>query len=293
MQINHSRDQAGVNTPGHGTPGKSQQKTKKGKTMKYFLLSLFPGIDLLGKAFERRGHIVVRAPDLITGGDIREFTAPEGKFDGVIGGAPCQDFSAARRSPPTGYGILMLAEFKRIVEEAKPEWFLLENVNRVPDMQINGYSHLRIDLNARDCGSKQNRPRIFQFGATDGRLPNVTRRQVTTPSESQPCAMASEGNKKNRCNWLDFCRLQGLQNGIELPGWTKEAKYRAVGNGVPLEMGDTIAKAIEDSRQQGAVTLCKCGCGRDVTPQATQATPACRKREQRRRQLIDSIPKQI
>lgn len=31
------------------------------------ILSIFPGIDLLGKGFEEQGFCVVRGPDLITG----------------------------------------------------------------------------------------------------------------------------------------------------------------------------------------------------------------------------------
>ncbi len=55
------------------------------------ILSLFPGIDLLGRAFEETGFCVVRGPDLITGGDIRSFHPPAKQFAGVIGGPPCQD----------------------------------------------------------------------------------------------------------------------------------------------------------------------------------------------------------
>lgn len=38
------------------------------------ILSLFPGIDLLGRAFEELGACVVRGPDLLWGGDIRAFS---------------------------------------------------------------------------------------------------------------------------------------------------------------------------------------------------------------------------
>ncbi len=63
------------------------------------ILSLFPGIDLLGRAFEETGFCVVRGPDLITEGDIRSFSPPTSRFDGVIGGPPCQDYSRLNRSP--------------------------------------------------------------------------------------------------------------------------------------------------------------------------------------------------
>lgn len=79
------------------------------------LLSVFPGIDLLGRAFEGEGFCVVRGPDLIFGGDIRRFNPPAQVFEGVIGGSPCQDFSTARRSAPTGECLEMLEEFKRVL----------------------------------------------------------------------------------------------------------------------------------------------------------------------------------
>src|SRR6266852_4876882 len=64
--------------------------------MSGFVLSLFPGIGLLDMAFEEEGFCVVRGPDLLWGGDIRRFHPPAGKFDGVIGGPPCQMFSRMR-----------------------------------------------------------------------------------------------------------------------------------------------------------------------------------------------------
>ncbi len=103
------------------------------------VLSVFSGIDILGKGFLEKGFCVVSAGDIITGQDIRNFHTVQNKFDGVIGGSPCQDFSKARRTPPTGEGLKLLAEFCRVVSEAKPRWFLLENVPQVPNVQISGY----------------------------------------------------------------------------------------------------------------------------------------------------------
>jgi DNA-binding XRE family transcriptional regulator len=50
------------------------------------ILSLFPGIGLLDKAFEEEGYCVVRGPDPLWGGDVRNFHPPAGRFDGIIGG---------------------------------------------------------------------------------------------------------------------------------------------------------------------------------------------------------------
>ncbi|KKL97808.1 hypothetical protein LCGC14_1830760, partial [marine sediment metagenome] len=57
------------------------------------ILSLFPGIGLLDRAFEEEGWCVVRGPDVLWGGDVRRFHPPVGRFDGVIGGPPRPTFS--------------------------------------------------------------------------------------------------------------------------------------------------------------------------------------------------------
>ena len=109
------------------------------------VLSIFPGIDLLGRAFEQAGFCVVRGPDLITGGDVREFRPPPGRFDGVIGGPPCQDYSKLNRFP-SDYGDAMLAEYCRVVTQAQASWFLYENVVSAPAFEIPGYRQQRFAL---------------------------------------------------------------------------------------------------------------------------------------------------
>jgi len=258
------------------------------------ILSIFPGIDMLGKGFEEEGFYVVRGPDLVWGGDIRSFQAPSGKFNGVIGGPPCQDFSNARRTIPTGNGLAMLNEFKRIVLEAQPDWWLLENVERVPDVTIPGYHTQRFDLNARECGMVQYRRRHFQFGSPITQILTVIPQRTSPAAQSriEPTCMATEGSKSNRRTWADFCELQGLPRDFDLPGLSIEAKYRAVGNGVPIPMARTVARAIREAVNAPVASgsaqsrLCICGCGRLLTGQRSDqksATPACRKRLEKRR----------
>lgn len=252
------------------------------------VLSLFPGIDLLGRGFELEGFCVVRGPDTLWGQDVRSFHPCCHAFAGIIGGSPCQDFSTINRNGPTGYGEKMLAEFIRCVQEAAPEWFVLENVATVPDIVVPGYTVQRFNINASECGLRQNRLRRFQFGSRDSK-PLVIARCVTTGARSR-CCLATEGEKTSperpRRSWADFCELQGLPRTFELPGWSRKAKYRAVGNGVPIPMARVIAIAV--SLRSLSVTpwtrLCVCGCGREVLRQATMAKAACRKTMQRRRE---------
>ena len=247
------------------------------------ILSLFPGIDLLGRGFEAEGFCVVRGPDLITGGNVRSFHPPAGRFEGITGGPPCQDFSKARRTPPTGEGLAMLAEFARVVTEAQPVWFLLENVPTVPTIAVPGYAIQRFDLNARECDLKQNRPRHFQYGDLRGWVIIVQRgRRVT---DAEPCATATEGRRPDRRTWADFCELQGLPRDFDLPGMTREAKYRAVGNGVPIPMARAVARSVTQARAPVGFRLCRCGCGRPATGKHDTATVACRKRLQRQRDV--------
>jgi len=246
------------------------------------ILSIFPGADLLGRAFEEFGYCVVRGPDLVWGGDVRDFHAPAGRFDGVIGGSPCQDFSRARRCEPTGLGLELLAEFRRVVTEAAPTWWLLENVPGVPDCVIPRYVVQRFNLSAREFGSPQRRLRTFQFGRSD-LVGLVIRRQPHAAGGTQRCAMASEGGRQGRRSFADFCELQGLPRDFDLPGLSVSAKYRAVGNGVPLPMGRAVAAAIRDRADTRNVRVCVCDCGRPVSRNQSHATAACRKRMERRR----------
>lgn len=252
------------------------------------VLSIFPGIDLFGRGFEAEGCCVVRGPDLLWGGDVREFHPPFGSFDGVLGGSPCQDFSRKRRTPPTGYGVEMLREFIRVVIEAQPRWFILENVPTVPDIVVPDivvpdYLIQRLDLNARECGAVQNRPRHFQFGSRDG-LQIVPARALTVPARSQPTALATEGRRKDRRGFADFCELQGLPRNFDLPGLTKAAKYEAVGNGVHVAVARTLARAVREAYERTEpIRLCGCNCGRVVEGRQRYATAACRKRMERRR----------
>ena len=247
------------------------------------VLSLFPGIDLFGRGFEQEGFCIVRGPDVLWGGDVRTFRPPAGRFEGIIGGSPCQDFSGARRTEPTGEGLELLGQFVRVVDVAKPDWFLIENVPSVPTITVDGYRVQRLDLDARECGLKQRRLRHFQFGSADGKIIIVQRSLPLARGESQPTCLASEGRRQRRRTWEDFCELQGLPRDFTLPGMTKAARYAAVGNGVALPVARVLAEAIKRAVPWHSVRLCACGCGRPLVPRQIAATPACRKRLQRRR----------
>lgn len=145
------------------------------------VLSLFPGIGLLDMAFEQEGFCVVRGPDVLWGGDIRRFHPPAGKFDGVIGGPPCQAFSSlAHLVRQNGYEPKfgnLIPEFERVVRESSPTWFAMENVPAAPLPDVDGYEVHSFTLNNRQCMDEsgkpatQNRVRRWSFGYCGERRP--------------------------------------------------------------------------------------------------------------------------
>ena len=149
------------------------------------ILSLFPGIGLLDHAFEFEGFTVVRGPDVLWGGDIRTFHPPAGRFDGIIGGDPCQSHSSlanlvrAKGLEPSFPD--MTPEYERVVNEAQPAWFLRENVLKAPDVKPLGYDVRSFVLdNSTLCsgdgtGNEQMRRRRFWFGVRDGECPELRR----------------------------------------------------------------------------------------------------------------------
>ncbi len=195
-----------------------------------------------------------------------------------------------RRDNPTGQGLELLREFARVVTEAQPEWWLLENVATVPDVQIAGYVWQRIDID-QAWYAPVSRLRHIQFGSRRGKFLQIPR--GTRNPNCEPCALACDDRP-----WEVVRRLQGLPDDYELPGFTREAAVRAVGNGVPIVMGRVLARAVlvayghdcaagrvTDWAAAKSLLVCCCGCGRLLTGRQRYASPRCRKRAERARRM--------
>lgn len=249
------------------------------------VLSLFPGIGLLDMAFEAEGFCVVRGPDVLWGGDIRRFNPPAGRFDGVIGGPPCQAFSrlvniviAKGQTPKPN----LIPEFERVVGEAGPTWFVMENVPAAPEPCVDGFICLSLQFNNRWSpeAPEQNRLRRFSFGTRNGLrlLPEITpllnprlERAVVATSSKEGALAKSQGELRNgaskrlkrqasalpgqspRRSLARCCELQGLPvDFLADSPFTTAGKYLVVGNGVPLPMGRAIAKAVREATEPRA-----------------------------------------
>lgn len=230
--------------------------------MSGLVLSLFPGIGLLDMAFEEEGFCVVRGPDLLWGGDVRNFRPPAGRFDGVIGGPPCQVFSRFRHINPHagGHGNL-IPEFERVVTEARPSWFLMENVEGAPEPLVFDYDSISQIVRDVWVGGETARLRRFSFGYPIGRLRG--RFHIATHAlhsiDEAPTVVAGHGSafshERGNMSIAEMCKLQGLPDGF-LDGpdcpLTAHGKRKVIGNGVPLSMGRAVAKAVKAALRQKA-----------------------------------------
>lgn len=246
-----------------------------------FVLSIFPGIDLLGRAFELEGFCIVRGPDILWGGNIKDFHPPSGVFVGVIGGPPCPFFSRLRYLNPNcgkKEGNL-IPEFCRVVSEAAPTWWMMENVRESPEPAIEGYHSYSFLLNTRWLGDIQERTRRITFGCIvpvkldlEVALFEHILSELAVTSHASAIPVKLGGSRKVKSSLKptavmaghgpydrregtpqypkrsieDMCILQGLPSDFtdNMP-FRAEAKRRLIGNGVPMAMGRALARAVK------------------------------------------------
>lgn len=234
--------------------------------MSQLVLSLFPGIGLLDMAFEEEGFCVVRGPDLLWGGDIRRFHPPAGKFDGVIGGPPCQAHSTMRHLALKGNGVPagvhgdQIPEFERVIGEAQPLWFVMENVPQATNPRIPQYQVRSTLLDNRWLGEEQRRRRRFWLGVHHS-YPNEWSLRIEQvaleASHTELTVLAGHGPAMGQRvrgiagrDWKTMAQLQGIPDEriatleADAP-FTVHGLKSGIGNGVPLPMGRAVARAVK------------------------------------------------
>lgn len=151
------------------------------------ILSLFDGISIAQQAFKNCGIKVDKYyaseidkyaiqitqknfPNTIQLGDIVGLHFTTHDYDLLIGGSPCQDLSIAKKNREglKGSRSGLFYEYKRILEEVKPRYFVLENVNSMPKeakaeitKELWGIEPIMINAS---LVSAQNRKRLFWIG---------------------------------------------------------------------------------------------------------------------------------
>ncbi len=211
------------------------------------VLSLFPGADLRGLAFEQVGFVVVRGPELMLGQDIRDWHSLPGRFDGVIGGPPCKSFSRVCKGNRPTQGNL-IPEFERVVAESQPVFWVMENVPAAPVPDAARWSAV---LDAWAFGAGQHRRKRFSSNLVldptpvpdDQRCPDPL--PCVTAYEHRGCDRRKAGRKLGRRMTLaEVNEAMGLRADFATPCLKVEYSYMVRGNGVPLPMGRAVAEAV-------------------------------------------------
>jgi len=113
----------------------------------------------------------------------------------IIGGPPCQDFSSAGKRDETLGRANLTLHFANIISVVGPQWFLMENVERITKSNIlnkavdifkkSNYGITTKIINACYCGVPQSRKRFFMIGrkgVPDNFLsPYIERNQSSKP----------------------------------------------------------------------------------------------------------------
>ncbi|MDR2773002.1 MAG: DNA cytosine methyltransferase, partial [Elusimicrobiota bacterium] len=165
------------------------------RNMRYRVVDLFSGIGGLSLGLQNAGFDVVLAVDngqavidiyeknfdhpIVKAdlNDVEESVKLLKKYspDIVVGGPPCQDYSAAGKRDEEGGRANLTISFAEIVGKIKPQYFIMENVDMIVkskrykqalDIFRNyGYGLTTKTLDASFCGVPQKRKRHFVIGA--------------------------------------------------------------------------------------------------------------------------------
>ena len=182
--------------------------------------------------------------------DIREFTGKDlGKIDFIIGGPPCQTFSAAGRRANGVLGTtdtrgVLFREYVRLLQELSPKGFLFENVYGIVGAQNGeawkeiidsfssvGYKLFYRILDAADYGVPQHRERLIIVGIREGifKFPRPTHGPDSIDNEPFYNAetalggvVVTESEQSNRLGGRFASLLDDIPPGLNYSFYTEE-----------------------------------------------------------------------
>lgn len=185
--------------------------------------------------------------------DLETIVPMVGKYspDIIAGGPPCQDFSSAGKRNE-GKRANLTVTFAQIVQQIKPAYFIMENVERakrasafaeaISIFKACGYGISQAVLNASLCGVPQNRKRMIVFGEMGGRdnaLTGVYRRhQSQKPMTIRDYFGDSLGIEYYYRHPRSYARRAVFS--IDEPSPTVRGVNRPVPDGYPGHPGDPV-----------------------------------------------------
>ena len=158
------------------------------------VLDLFSGIGGFALGLKKTGHFnTVRFceiedycqrvlsknfPDVPISFDVKKLTAEPEQYDVMCGGFPCQDISIGGKGAGiTGERSGLWFEYKRLIDEGKPKYVIIENVSALlsrglsrilRDLAEIGYDTTWTTFDSKYFGVPQRRRRVYIVGVRDG-----------------------------------------------------------------------------------------------------------------------------
>lgn len=164
-------------------------------------------------------RLFLRDVATLTGDDLTE--AAGGQIHGIFGGPPCQGFSTMGKRDPADPRRELLDHFFRLVSEAKPTFFVMENVTGLgaaSSIGILNNALLRVKKeyfllgpciwDASEFGAATKRPRLFVIGVRRGISDPITLEDIN--SQKRPAASV-----KTAIGDLKGAIEEGEQNGFD------------------------------------------------------------------------------
>ena len=163
--------------------------------------------------------------DIIHLGDIKDIKAKNlPKIDLLIGGSPCQDLSNAQK----GLGLegsksSLFYEYMRLLDEVKPNFFLLENVKNKWGSIMSDYVGVDyLEVNS-SIFSAQSRPRYYwtnlDYGNFPNKLSNLTLKDVVEKNVDEKYSLNKDGLNKfiHNTKLNDKITKDGINKVFDLP----------------------------------------------------------------------------
>jgi len=172
----------------------------------------------------------------------------------IIGGPLCQDFSHAGKRKEGDRADLTIS-FAKIIQEVKPEWFVMENVDRI--VKSNSYIKARKIfkesyygltekvIDSSYCGVPQKRKRFFCVGvknAEDGFLDEIIQNNLSTKPMTVRDYFGEELDIEYFYRHPRNYNRRGIFS-IDEPSPTIRGVNRPVPKGYPGHPGDPIKKS--------------------------------------------------
>lgn len=163
-------------------------------------------------------------PDVPIHSDVKDFVGHEKKYDIITAGFPCQDLSlAGSRDGFKGTRSVLFYQAARIIAEAKPKGFCIENVGGTTHYlpyvveelwEVGGYDVRWFTLSCAQLGGCHKRERFFLVG----------RKAVDRSADGIPWNTAGAGCN-SKFNHFTQRYLQGEQNRGDAQGVSRWAQW--------------------------------------------------------------------